>query len=111
MSPVDVVAAQLEAYNAQDLEVLCAYLAEDCVIADFNGAVTQEGLPAVRQRYATLFAQHPQNRARIVNRIAVGEVVIDHEEITRSPAERFTAAAIYTVRNGRIVRVDFVRET
>ena len=111
MSPVEVVAAQLEAYNAQDLDAFCACFAEDCVIADLNGAVTQSGLPAMRERYAKLFAQYPENRARIVNRIAVGDVVIDHEDITRSADERFTAAAIYTVRNGRIARVDFVRET
>ena len=111
MSPIDIVAAQLDAYNAQDLDRFCALFAEDCVIADLNGAVTQTGLPAVRERYARLFAHYPQNRARVVNRIAVGDVVVDHEDITRSPDERFTAAAIYTIRNGRIARVDFVRET
>jgi uncharacterized protein (TIGR02246 family) len=110
MSPVDVVAAQLEAYNAQDLDAFCACFAEDCVIADLNGAVTQAGRPAVRERYAQLFARYPGNRARLINRIAVGEVVIDHEDIARSPEERFSAAAIYTIRNGRIARVDFVRE-
>jgi uncharacterized protein (TIGR02246 family) len=111
MSPIEVVAAQLDAYNAQDLDAFCALFAEDCVIADFNGAVTQTGLAAVRERYARLFAQYPENRARIVNRIAVGDIVVDLEDITRSAAEHFTAAAIYTVRNGRIARVDFVRET
>ena len=111
MSPVDVVAAQLDAYNARDLDRFCALFAEDCVIADLNGAVTQMGLAAVRERYGKLFAQFPENRARILNRIAVGDVVIDHEDITRSANERFVAAAIYTIRNGRIARVDFVRET
>ena len=109
MSPVDVVDAQVVAYNAQDLEAFCACYAEDCVIADLNGATTQSGMGALRERYATMFAQFPQNRARIVNRIAVGDIVVDHEEVSRTPGQRFEAIAIYTVKHGRIARVDFVK--
>ena len=110
MNAVDVVQRQFDAYNAQDLEAFCATYSEDCVIADLNGAVTQRGLGEIRARYAAMFAEHPQNRASIVNRIALGDVVIDHEDVVRGPAgPRFEAIAIYTVRNGRISRVDFVR--
>jgi uncharacterized protein (TIGR02246 family) len=111
MSAVDVVQRQLEAYNAQNLDVFCACFAEDCVIAYLNGAVTQEGKTALRARYQQMFSQYPENRARIVNRIAVGDVVIDHEDITRSADLRINAVAIYTVKNGLIARCDFVRET
>jgi hypothetical protein len=52
---------------------------------------------------------YPENRAEILGRIAVGNVVIDHEDISRSPSERFQAAAICTVKDGLIARVDFVR--
>lgn len=109
MNPVDVVQAQLDAYNAQDLEAYCACFAKDCVIGDLNGAVTQEGLGQVRERYGAMFAQYPQNKARIVSRMAAGDVVIDHEHVKRSPELRFEAIAIYTVRDGLISRVDFVR--
>ena len=109
MSPVDIVDIQVVAYNAQDLETFCACYTDDVVIADLNGAVTQTGQSALRERYAVMFAQFPQNRARIVKRIAVGDVVIDHEEVTRAPGQRFEAIAIYTVKQGRIARVDFVK--
>ena len=72
-------------------------------------AVTQQGGDAIRARYQTLFAAYPENHAALVNRVVVGDVVIDHEDITRSPRERINAAAIYTVKNGLIARVDFVR--
>jgi uncharacterized protein (TIGR02246 family) len=110
MSAADVVQRQLEAYNAQDLDAFCACFADDCVLAELNGAVTQSGIAAIRSRYAELFARYPENKARIVNRIAVGDVVFDHEDIVRSPSERINAVAIYTVKNGLIARVDFVRE-
>ena len=109
MSAVDIVQAQLDAYNAQNLDAFCACFANDCVIADLNGAVTQEGRGQLRERYQAMFAQYPQNQARIVSRMAVGNVVVDHEDIARSADLRFEAIAIYTVRDGLISRVDFVR--
>lgn len=110
MNPVDVVQAQLDAYNAQNLDAFCACFGEDCVISDLNGVVTQQGLEQIRERYREMFAQYPENKARLVHRIAVGDVVIDHEDIVRSAELRLNAVAIYTVRDGLIRRVDFVRE-
>lgn len=111
MTPTEIVQAQLDAYNAQAIDAFMACFAEDAVLADLNGAVTEAGAPAIRARYAALFGAHPNNHARLVKRIAVGAVVIDHEDIARGPdGPSFRAAAIYTVQAGRIVRVDFVRE-
>jgi hypothetical protein len=110
MTASDVVQAQLDAYNAQDLEAFCACFSGDAVLAGLNGAVTHTGAAAVRQRYAELFSQFPQNRAELINRIEVGNVVVDEERIERDPDQTpFRAIAIYTVRSGLIARVDFVR--
>ena len=110
MSAVDVVQRQLDTYNARDLEAFLATYAPDCVICDLNGAVTQNGIGDIRARYAALFAQYPENKARLVNRMALGDVVIDHEEVVRGPnGPRLEAIAIYTVKNGQIARVDFVK--
>lgn len=110
MSPTEIVQAQLDAYNARDLGAFCALFAPDCVLAALNGPETERGIDAVRARYAALFAAHPRNHARLLNRIAVADVVIDHEHITRDPGgEAFEAGAIYTIRGGRIARVDFFK--
>ena len=110
MSPADVVQAQLEAYNAQDLDAFLKTYAEDCVIADLNGAPTQSGAAQIRARYAKTFADFPKNRAWVEHRMALGDVVIDHEKGERSPeGPFFEALVVYTVKNGRIARVDFVK--
>lgn len=110
MSAVDVVQRQLEAYNAQDMDTFLATYAPDCQICDLNGAVTQNGREDIRARYSAMFAQYPQNKARLVNRISLGDVVIDHEDVTRGPdGPKLEAVAIYTVKNGLIARVDFVK--
>ncbi len=110
MSAVDVVQRQLDTYNAQDLEAFLATYASDCVICDLNGAVTQNGIGDIRARYAAMFAQYPENKARLIHRMALGDVVIDHEDVVRGPdGPRLEAIAIYTVKNGLIARVDFVK--
>ena len=110
IAPLDVAQAQLEAYNAQDLDAHCAWFADDVIVADLNGAVTVSGLAAYRAKYQQVFADFPQNHAELVNRIVVGDRVIDHERVKRSPdAEPFEVAAIYTIADGKIARVDFVK--
>lgn len=110
LSPGEVAQGQLDAYNAQDLDAFCLFYADDVVVADLNGAVTQQGLAGLRERYARMFLQHPQNRAELVNRIVVGNTVADHEHVVRGPGgETFEAMAIYTIRGGKIARVDFAK--
>ena len=105
-----IVQGQLEAYNAQDLDAHCAAFADDVVVSDFNGAVTISGIGAYREKYRQVFADFPQNRAELLNRMVVGHHVIDHERVFRAPgADPFEVAAIYTVSDARIVRVDFIK--
>jgi hypothetical protein len=110
ITPFDVVEAQFTAYNAQDLDAHCAAFADDVVVADLNGAVTLSGIDAYREKYRQVFADFPQNRAELLNRMVVGHHVIDHERVFRAPgADPFEVAAIYTVSDARIVRVDFIK--
>ena len=111
IAAADVVDAQLAAYNAQDLDAFCACFADECVIAEFNGPTPTRGIGELRDRDAALFGQYPLNKARVANRIAVGDVVIDHEEIVRAPGVGLRLVMIYTVRDGRIARADVVRES
>jgi hypothetical protein len=109
-TPVDLAQGQLDAYNAQDLDAYCSFFAEDLVVADLNGAVTVQGLPAFRDKYAQIFSDFPENKVELLNRVALGATVIDHEKVIRRPGgETFEVAAIYTIAGGKIARVDFVK--
>jgi hypothetical protein len=109
MSALEIVQRQFEAYNAQDLEAFCATYADDCIIAEYNGAILQNGKAEMRARYAKTFADFPQNRAWSINRMLLGDRVIDHEKGERSPeGPFFEVICIYTVKNGLIARVDFI---
>jgi hypothetical protein len=110
LSPADIAQGQLDAYNVQDLDAHCAFFADDVTVADLNGDVTIQGIAAYRAKYVQVFADYPQNRARLVNRICVGSTVIDHEDVSRGPeGPSFQVIAIYTLAGGKIARVDFVK--
>lgn len=107
---LDVVARQLDAYNRQDLDAHVACFHPDIVVADLNGAESLHGIDAYRERYRGVFAQFPQNRAEALVRISLGGVAVDHERVWRSPdAQPFEVLAVYTLKDGLIARVDFVR--
>ena len=110
LSPADLAQGQLDAYNAQDLDAHCAFFADDIVVADLNGAVTIQGIEAYRAKYTQVFADFPDNRAELANRIVVGNTVVDHERVSRGPnGPFFEVMAIYTIAGGKIARVDFVK--
>lgn len=110
MSPADLVQRQFDAYNAQDIDAFMSCYAEGAVLGVLYGEVHTRGAAAVRERHVNLFRTHPENRARLLNRIAFGDLVIDHEAVERAPdGEKFQVAAIYTIRDGLIARVDFAR--
>lgn len=106
----ELIQKQLDAYNSQNLDAFLACYADDAVLATFNGEVTFSGIEAIRKRHEDMFYEFPKNRAKLANRIDLGSTVIDHEQVERSPGgDKFEVAAIYTIRNGKIARVDFAR--
>ena len=110
MSNLDVAQKQLDAYNAQDLDTYVTYFTEDCIVSGLNGTATETSRAAIKARYAKAFAQFPQNKAELKNRIVVGNTVVDHELVIRAPGgEQFEIIAIYTFRDGLIARVDFAK--
>jgi uncharacterized protein (TIGR02246 family) len=110
VSNTDIAQAQLDAYNAQDLEKYVTYFAPDCVISGLNGTPTETSRDAIKARYAKAFAQFPQNKAVLKNRVAVGNTVVDHELVIRAPGgEQFEIIAIYSFKDGLISRVDFAK--
>lgn len=109
MPHADPVQAQLDAYNAQDVEAFVGCYTHDVRIEDAAGNLQLQGHAAMRERYAKLFADNPANRAEVLHRIHIGEHVIDHERITGRGPEPLFAVAIYLVRNGLIEHVRFIR--
>ncbi len=108
--PEAVVQAQLEAYNARDLEAFLATYADDAELHAFPGTLQTKGKAGMRTRYAVRFGDALLH-AIVVKRIVMGSTVIDHERVRATLAGGpgvLEAIAIYEVRAGRIVKVTFI---
>jgi hypothetical protein len=78
----DPVQQQIDAYNSRDLDGFVDAYAEDAVIVDGEGNVVARGHDGIRDLYGELFSQSSRLHGEVLNRIAVGEYVIDEERVT-----------------------------
>lgn len=102
--------AQLVAYNAQDLDAHVACFAPDVTVANLHEAPNLAGREAYRERMGGVFSQFPHNRVELLGRLALGNIVCDHELVLRGPGvEPFEVIAVYRVEDGLIREVRFIR--
>lgn len=106
-----IVQSQLDAYNAHDLDALMAIYSEDIQHFEFPSTLVASGAAQVRERLS-LRLREPALHARLVSRIAMGNLVIDQEVITRNFPEpegigTIELLAMYEVQGERIVRAWF----
>lgn len=108
-----VVQANLDAYNAHDLEKFMSFFSEDISLVDFNsGKVTASGIDQIRAIYEPYFKASPELHSTILKRISYDNKVIDHESITgaRGVAEAFEILLIYEVCEDKICKMTVIRE-
>lgn len=102
--PAAVVQRQLDAYNARDVDALLATYATDARQFEHPGTLVASGAAQIRARMAIRF-QEPDLHARLVQRVVMGNMVIDHELVTRNLATGrgvVELVAMYEVRDGKI---------
>ncbi len=110
ITPLAVVQAQLDAYNAKNIDALLDTYAVDAEQYTLHGELLARGREQLRARFLTRFAE-PDLHARLLSRIAIGHVVTDAELVTRNfPEGRGTLEmlCVYEVVNGRIQKASFV---
>ncbi|MCC2971678.1 nuclear transport factor 2 family protein [Massilia sp. IC2-476] len=108
-SPLAIVQAQLDAYNAKDLDALMRTYAPDAQQFALHGALLAQGHDEIRPRYQQRFLE-PDLQARLLNRSVLGNFVTDLEIVTRNFPEGLGTVemlCVYEVVDGRIVRASF----
>lgn len=108
MSPETPVQRQLDAYNARDLQAFLANYTEDVrVFRPPAPEPIMSGKPALAAHHANNRFNLPALHAKLVNRIVIGNRVIDHEHVTGIDAGTIEVAAVYEVTDGLISSVWF----
>ena len=108
--PVQILKAQLDAYNSHDLERLLSYYAPNAVIADGNAKPIAEGHDAVRSVIAGVFERMPDVSGEYPIVIEVGEWVAVHcvspnWRVGDGPPGEKQWIELYHIGNGKIDRV------
>jgi hypothetical protein len=109
-SPLTVVQAQLDAFNARDIDALMNTYAADAEQFTLHGERLAKGHAELRPRYMLRF-EEPDLHARLLSRSVIGNIVSDLELITRNfPEGRGTLEmlCLYEVADGLIQRASFV---
>jgi hypothetical protein len=113
---IDPVQAQLDAYNAHDVEAFAACYADDVKMFDAAGALVVDGADALRTRYKALFDSSPQLHAQVTQRTRIGSAetwyVVDTERVCgrNEPGSprRFEVLVMYSGRGSVIRDVRFL---
>lgn len=109
--PTTVVQAQMDAFNAHDVEAFLSTFAPDVKVYKFPDSLVNEGVDSLRAVYEAAFANHPDVHAALTHRIVQGSIVIDHESVTGMTThdKAQSTIAIYEVRDGRIATFWFIQ--
>src|SRR3954468_15780256 len=83
VAPLAVAQAQLDAFNARDIEALMLTYAPDAEQFTLHGERLAKGHDELRPRYVARFTE-PALYARLLSRTVMGGTVVDLELITRN---------------------------
>ncbi|SAL56052.1 SnoaL-like domain protein [Caballeronia peredens] len=109
-SPEALIQKQLDAYNARDLDAWLATYAPDAKQFEFPATLRADGIREICARSAVRF-QEPNLHAQLLHRTVIGDIVIDHERVTRTFPEgpgTLEMLATYRVVGGAIQEASFV---
>ena len=109
MTPVECVQFQLDAYNQRDLEIFLSVFSDTVQsyrLSDMT--LLLDGKAAFGAFYAQNRFVHEGLRAELIERMVVGNKVIDHEMIHGLGPEPMETAVIFEVEDGLIEKVFFI---
>jgi hypothetical protein len=107
-APVAIVQRQVDAYNRRDLPAFLATYSEGIRLYRMpSSEPALAGKAAFAEFYRTQRFNLPALRAEILQRIVIGNKVIDHERISGLAEQPIEAVAAYEVVDGLIDRVWF----
>jgi hypothetical protein len=106
MSPSEIVDASVIAFNAHDIHAFAAYFSLDVKLVEHPGRTKASSRAELKTIYTQLFANSPHIKTTVVQRLIVGNRVVDHERVQRSPdAASFDVVVINEIKDGHIEKL------
>lgn len=104
-----VVQSQLDAFNSRNLDAWLATYSEDAEQFLLHMGELAKGHDAIRKRMADRF-KDPMQHAHLIHRIAMENIVVDHELVTRTFPDGLATVemiCVYEVDGGKIIKATF----
>lgn len=102
-SSSEVVQRFFDAVIARDVESVPENFSNDAVFTMDGVGVVGTGRDEIKRVYAAMFEEHPEVHVEIVQRLAIGRVVVDLESVAGfDTAEAADWIWVYTVDGGLI---------
>ena len=108
-TPAEIVQRQLDAYNARDIDTFMTCWADDAQFFEHPSTLLASGAAQIRERHVARFKE-PSLHGALLQRMAVGNMVVDQEKVTRDFPEgsgHLEVIAIYEIADGKIARAWF----
>lgn len=103
------VQKQLEAYNNRDINLFMEQYSDSVKVFNYPNTFRYQGKEIMRERYDAMFKRTPDLTCKLITRMAVGDYVIDQEEVTVKKGDPIRKAiAIYKIENNLIKEVTFI---
>lgn len=106
-SPAKIIQNQVTAFNNRDLDAFVGCFSEDVLVSRFPNEKMYQGNGKMHENYSRFFENVKNSSVEVVNRIVLGNNIID-EEITKVDGRDGRQVAIYQVENGLISSMTFV---
>lgn len=106
LTPAQIVQKQFDAYNQRNLEKFLEPYADSIKIFRFPNQLVYQGKQQMRERYKEAFVNSPALHSTLIDRVILGNTVIDNEYIIGKPSKPATELlVIYKIKNQKIVEM------
>lgn len=109
LTPVELAEQQLKGYNDRNIELFLQPYSDSVKVFLFPNKLLYKGKQKMRNQYAAMFNNSPDLHCTIKSRIAIGNTVIDEENVVfRKDQPIAHAVAIYKIAHDKIQEVYFI---
>ncbi|TMM53740.1 steroid delta-isomerase [Maribacter algarum] len=106
--PSKIVQKQVDSYNAGDLNAFVNCYSENVLVTNFPSDTLYVGHEKMRRNYSSLSPDNKVYEVEVVNRITIGNKVIDQEKVTKKGVFQQFQVALYEVENDDISSMRFI---
>ena len=110
LTPAQLVQQQLDGYNQGDIDLFLEPYADTVKMYNHPDKLLGRGKDRMRIMYGNMFSSRPELNCTLMNRMVLGNIVIDQEYVRFSKDQPPTEViAMYKIAGGKIAEVYFIR--